>query len=124
MAVTRVVIADDHQGVRQMLRLRLEFSNCKVVGEASNGHEAIKSVEENAPDIVVMDVMMPLLDGVEATRQIKARWPQVTVFGYTAQAHEDRVEELLTAGATANFYKTQFTELAQAIADHAGAEPA
>ena len=123
MAVTRVVIADDHQGVRQMLRLRLEFSNCKIVGEASNGHEAIQAVEEHSPDIVVMDVMMPLLDGVEATRQIKERWPHVTVFGYTAQAHEDRVKELLAAGASANFYKTQFTELAQAIADLAEAAP-
>lgn len=120
MAATRVVIADDHQGVRQMLRLRLEFSNCKVVGEASNGQEAVQTVEETSPDIVVMDLQMPILDGIEATRQITERWPHVTVLGYTAQQHSDRVDELLAAGATANFYKTQFTELAQAIADHPG----
>ncbi|MFP5351878.1 MAG: response regulator transcription factor [Actinomycetota bacterium] len=124
MAATRVLIADDHAGVRQMLRLRLEFSNCQVVGEAANGREAVDLVEETSPDIVVMDLQMPTVDGVEATREIKERWPQIIVFGYTAQAHADRVDDLLAAGATANFYKTQFTELAQAISDHAGAAPA
>ena len=124
MAATRVLIADDHQGVRQMLRLRLEFSNCKVVGEASNGREAVDMTEETSPDIVVMDLQMPVMDGIEATKEIKERWPEVTVFGYTAQVHSDRVNDLLAAGATANFYKTQFTELAQAIADRSGAAPA
>ena len=124
MAATRVLIADDHQGVRQMLRLRLEFSNCKVVGEATNGREAVDMTQETSPDIVVMDLQMPIVDGIEATREIKERWPDVIVFGYTAQVHSDRVSELLAAGATANFFKTEFTELAQAIADHAGAAPA
>lgn len=118
MAALRIVIADDHQGVRQMLRLRLELSNCEIVGEASTGLEAVQRVEETDPDIVVMDLEMPTLDGIDATREIKQRWPHVTVFGYTAHAHADRVGELLTAGATANFFKTQFTELAEAIADH------
>lgn len=103
-----------------MLRLRLEFSNCKVVGEASNGQEAIQRVEETSPDIVVMDLEMPIVNGIEATRQIKERWPTVTVYGYTAHAHADRVDALLAAGATENFFKTQFVELAQAIADHPG----
>lgn len=123
MAEIRVLIADDHQGVRQMLRLRLEFSNCKIVGEASNGQEAIQCVEDTSPDIVVMDLVMPLMDGIDATREIKDRWPDVTVYGYTAHAHADRVDELLTAGATKNFFKTQFVELAQAIADHPGTPP-
>lgn len=124
MAATRVLIADDHQGVRQMLRLRLEFSNCKVVGEAANGREAVDMTEETSPHIVVMDLQMPVMDGVDATREIKERWPHVIVFGYTAQAHSDRVGDLLSAGATANYFKTQFAELAQAIADRAGAPPA
>ena len=120
MGATTVVLADDHQGVRQMLRLRLEFSNCKIVGEAANGREAVQRVEETAPDIVVMDLQMPVMDGVEATREIKERWPEVTVLGYTALAHAHRVDELLSAGATANYFKPQFVELAQAISDHPG----
>lgn len=123
MAVTCVLIADDHQGVRQMLRLRLELADCEIVGEAANGREAVQSVEETTPDVVVMDLEMPVMNGIDATREIKQRWPHVIVFGYTAHAHADRVNDLLEAGASSNFFKTQFTELAEAIAAHSGTAP-
>lgn len=80
-------------------------------------------MEETTPDVVVMDLEMPVMNGIDATREIKERWPNVTVLGYTAHAHADRVNELLAAGATANFFKTEFTELAEAIAAHPGSAP-
>lgn len=112
---TRVVIADDHQGVRQMLRLRLQLMNCDVVGEATDGAEAIEQVEETSPDVVVMDVQMPTIDGVEATRVIKERWPHVKVLGYTALADAERVAALLDAGADANFFKENYVGLLDAV---------
>ena len=112
---TRVVLADDHEGVRHMLLLRLQLLNCEVVGEASTGKEAIACVAEMKPDIVVMDVQMPEMDGIDATRTIKQRWPEITVFGYTALAHSDFVDDLLAAGASANYYKDDYTGLLEAI---------
>ena len=69
----RVLIADDHAVVRQGLRTFLEVQDdIEVVGEASDGEEAVKLIEVAAPDVVVMDLVMPRVDGIEATRQIRA----------------------------------------------------
>lgn len=114
----RVVLADDHEGVRHMLRLRLQLLHCEVVGEADNGRQAIAQVMEHEPDIVVMDLEMPEMNGIEATAAIKKEWPQVTVFGYTALAHADRVDHLLEAGASANFFKDDYVGLIEAIRQH------
>ena len=117
MPTTKVVLADDHEGIRQMLRLRLQFQNCEVVGEANDGAEAIRLVEETAPDVVVMDVQMPNVDGVEATRVIKERWPQVKVLGYTALSDASRVDGLMAAGADGNYFKEDYLGLLEAISE-------
>ena len=79
--VIRVYIAEDHQivrrGIRQLLRTE---AGIEVVGEASNGKEAVAGVEELKPDIVLMDLVMPVMDGIEAIRQIKAGHPSIQIF--------------------------------------------
>lgn len=76
----RVLIADDRPRARDGLRALLSsWSTVDVVREASNGREVIQLVEESRPDVVLMDIRMPVLDGVEATRLIKSRWPSVKI---------------------------------------------
>jgi DNA-binding NarL/FixJ family response regulator len=83
----RVLIADDHPSARRGLRALL--STCpavEVVCEAVDGHEAVQRVEECRPDVVLMDIRMPVCDGVEATQAIKAQWPEVEVIVLTVSA--------------------------------------
>lgn len=94
----RVLIADDSMHTRAGLRVL--FAPCpgiKVIGEAGNGHEAVQQVAEYVPDVVVMDFNMPVMDGVQATSLIKARWPAVTVIVLTMYATEQSAA--LEAGA-------------------------
>ncbi|HEX5550906.1 MAG TPA: response regulator transcription factor [Nitrospira sp.] len=78
----RVLIVDDHVMVRQGLRAVLQsYPNIDVVGEAGNGEEAISSVPKLQPTIVVMDIGMPNLDGIGATRLIKTQYPEIAVLG-------------------------------------------
>ena len=115
MRPLRIILADDHEAVRQMLNLNLQGSDVEVVGQAENGREAVDLVERLHPDVVIMDVMMPEMDGIEATRTIKDRWPDVTVLGYSAAAHADSVDALLEAGAAANYFKGDYQELLRAV---------
>ena len=94
----RVLVVDDQEPTRQGLKALLGFAeDIKVIQEACNGWEALHMVAEEQPDVVLMDVRMPLMNGLDATRQIKARWPQVKVIVMTLYpAHE---AEALEAGA-------------------------
>ena len=97
----RVLIADDHTVVRSGVRLLLEIEpDIVVVGEARDGHEAVTLTETLQPDVVLMDIAMPEMDGMVATRQIKAAWPQVNILGLTMHRSDEYFFEMLKAGAS------------------------
>jgi DNA-binding NarL/FixJ family response regulator len=96
----RVVIADDHAVVRSGIRMLIEAEDgWEVVGEASDGKEAISSILATRPDIVVLDYSMPLFNGVEVTRNIRARLPNTEVLVFTMHDTDMVVREVLEAGA-------------------------
>ena len=96
----RIVLADDHTIMRSGLRAVLDrYSDMKVVGEAANGREAIQCVEESHPDVIVMDVAMPNLNGIEAARQISAKHPGVSIVVLSMHSDESYVLRALKSGA-------------------------
>jgi two-component system response regulator NreC len=102
----RVLIADDHIIVRSGVRLLLEAeSEIEVVGEALDGYEALVLAEKHHPDVVLMDITMPGMDGLEATRQIKARWPEIQVLVLTMHRSDEYFFEMLKAGASGYILK-------------------
>ena len=89
--MTRILIADDHQVVRSGLRAILEAQpNWEVVAEAADGKEAILKAIETKPDVAVLDYSLPLVNGIEATRQIRARLPRTEVLIFTMHDNETR----------------------------------
>jgi signal transduction histidine kinase len=95
----RLLLVDDHTMVRQGLRSLLEsYEDVMIVGEGSNGEEAIELVEQLRPALVVMDLNMPKKNGIEATARIKARWPETVVIGLSVQAGEEARRAILNAG--------------------------
>lgn len=119
----RVLLADDHTLVREGIRLCLEaLGDISVVGEASDGKEAVERALALEPDVVLMDVSMPGTSGIEATRQIKQARPRVQVVGLSMYDNEEYVTRLLKAGASGYVLKrSAATDLAAAVrAAHAG----
>ena len=112
-----VLLADDHVVVRAGTRQLLErHPDITIVGEASNGQEAVQLTDELNPDVVVMDVRMPGMSGVDATKAIKAAHPEVSVLVLTAHDDDEYVFALLQAGANGYLLKTaEADELLKAI---------
>jgi DNA-binding NarL/FixJ family response regulator len=105
--VTRILIADDHDVVRSGLRKILEAQpNCEVIAEASDGKEALRKTIETKPDIAVLDYSLPLVNGVEVTRQIRMQLPKTEVLIFTMYDNEAVVQQLLRAGARGYVVKT------------------
>lgn len=96
----RVLLADDHALVRQGIRLIVEGHPClTVVAEASDGDEVIRILQATSIDLIVMDLTMPRLGGLEATRRLKSRWPHVNVLVLSMHDNERLVHEALSSGA-------------------------
>ena len=105
MTALRVLLADDHTVLRDGLRRSLEAYGLDVVGEASDGAEAVELAAQLLPDVVLMDVSLPVQDGVEATRQLRARAPGVAVVMLTMFADGATLREALRAGAVGYLVK-------------------
>jgi DNA-binding NarL/FixJ family response regulator len=97
--MTRVVIADDQELVRVGFAMILERAGVTVVGQAADGMEAIASALQNRPDVILMDVRMPRMDGIEATRKIVAQQPQIRVLMLTTFDLDEYVYSAIKAGA-------------------------
>lgn len=120
---TRIILAEDHEILRDGLRLMLTrmHDGFDVVGEASDGREAVRLAEELAPDVVVMDITMQGLNGIEATRQILQARPEAKVLGLSGHSDHRYISEMLKAGALGYITKcAAFDELADAIRAVAG----
>ena len=111
MNAIRTLLAEDHTIVRKGLRSLLDGEGgIRVVGEAADGREAVDKVRHLLPDVVVMDITMPDLNGLEATRQIRKQFPKVKVLILTMHADEEHILQILQAGASGYVVKQDAPE--------------
>jgi two-component system, NarL family, response regulator LiaR len=124
-ACVRVLIVDDHAIVRKGIRALLsEAGGFEVVGEADNGQAAVLAAQETQPDVVLMDLLMPGMDGIEATRQITSRQPKARILVLTSFAADNKVFPAIKAGATGYLLKDSSPdELVRAIRQVQRGEP-
>ena len=102
----KVLIADDHRVVREgLVAIMRESEDLEVVGEARDGQEAVEKARELSPDVILMDVSMPRMNGVEATRAIKRESPHIGVVALTMYDEEKYIFDLVRAGATGYLLK-------------------
>lgn len=114
--MTRIVLVDDHQVLRDGIRRSLEDAGEEVVGEAGDGEEAVAVVAQTRPDVVLMDLEMPVLDGVESCKRILAQFPATLVVVLTMHEDVARTRAALSAGAVAYLTKgTSMNEVIDAI---------
>jgi len=106
----RLLLVDDHKLLRQGLRRAVEEAGFDVVGEAGDGEEAVRLAVELQPDLVLMDVTMPVLDGIEATRRLRQSTPEARVVMLTMHGEEETIARALRAGAVAYLLKDCTTD--------------
>ena len=106
---TKIVLADDHPLLRKALRDLLEKETAfQIVGEAGDGEEAVRLASELTPDVIIMDISMPNLDGLQATQQIKAKYPDIAVLVLTVHTDDECILDILKAGAAGYLLKSAF----------------
>src|SRR3954470_20321835 len=106
----RLLLVDDHRMLRESLRRAMEDAGFEVVGEAPDGAEAVRLAMELKPDVILMDVTMPVLDGVEATRQVRDKLPNTQVVILTMHADREVLVDAIRAGAAGYLVKDCSTE--------------
>jgi two-component system, NarL family, response regulator LiaR len=121
----RIMLVDDHMVVRSGLSTVLAvYDDMKLIGEAGDGEEAIVLCERLQPDVILMDLLMPKMDGVTAIRIIKERWPKIQVIALTSFKEEEYVEGALKAGASGYLLKNvSAEELVTAIRQTVAGQP-
>jgi len=107
---TRVLLADDHSLIRQALRALLEKQGFQVVSEASDGQEALRSAEKTQPDVAILDISMPILNGVDAARELLKSSPKTRVILLTQHNEDQYVTQALRAGVRGYVLKSQAAE--------------
>jgi DNA-binding NarL/FixJ family response regulator len=121
----RVLLADDHQLLRQAMKRALEDAGLTVVAEAGDGGEAVRLVAELQPDVVLMDVSMPVLDGVEATRRLHVDFPDLPIVILTMHGDEALRKEAVAAGAAGFLTKdVSMQEVVQTVTQVGGGDVA
>ena len=121
----RVLLVDDHMVVRSGLSTVLSvYDDLKLVGEAGDGEEAIRLSERLQPDVILMDLLMPKMDGVTAIKAIKTRWPQIQIIALTSFKEKEYVEGALKAGANGYLLKdVSAEELVNAVRRATAGQP-
>ncbi len=104
---TRVLLADDHALIRQGLKTLLETRGFQVVGEASDGQETLRAIEKTRPDVAIVDISMPVLNGIDAARELKKSSPRTKVIVLTQHDEDQYVTEALRAGVKGYVLKSQ-----------------
>jgi len=120
----RVMVADDHSQIHLGLNvLQDTYADLSLVSHASNGQEAIDLCEETRPDVIIMDVVMPVMDGIAATRIIHERYPDIKILALSSFQDDESIHEMMSAGAVGYVLKNaSLDELANSIrAVHSGA---
>ncbi len=122
----KVVVVDDHDVVRRGLSSYLNITlDIVIIGEASNGQEAVEICEKTKPDVVLMDLVMPVKDGIEATKEILASQPGIKIIALTSFKETDMVQDIMRVGAMGYLLKNvSGKELADAIRSVYGGKPA
>ncbi len=118
----RVLLADDHRIMREGLAsLLAEEGDLDIVGQVDNGEQAVEQARELQPDVIVMDISMPVMDGIEATRIIKQEFPNMRIVGLSMHERADLAQDMLEAGAEAQLSKAgPSAELLMAIRGRRG----
>ncbi|MBL8164499.1 MAG: response regulator transcription factor [Anaerolineae bacterium] len=113
----RVMVVDDHDVVRRGLQVfLLAFEDLQLIGEAANGEDAVSICERMQPDVILMDIIMPGMDGIEATQIIRQRFPHINILALTSLKDDALAEKMLQAGAVDYILKNALIdELADAI---------
>ncbi len=117
MSTIRIIVADDHDFLCVNLCIKLgECRDFKIIGEAANGQRAVELTRELKPDVIIMDITMPVMNGIEATRQITNEFPDVKVIGLSMHSDNGFVEEMMKAGAKGYLLKScSVEEISKAI---------
>lgn len=101
----RILVVDDSRVVHEQMKKMLEDSEIEIVGSCRSGEEVLKCYEELRPDLVTMDIIMPGIDGLEACKELKEKWPDANIFMVSSMAYDDMINSAVEAGAKGFLFK-------------------